>query len=393
LSHVDGRALSTQQPGLGVAALALAKDLISRQSVTPEDGGCQSLIAARLAKIGFTVEPMAHGNVVNFWARRGKHAPTLCFAGHTDVVPPGPLTQWLNDPFKPFEQDGKLYGRGASDMKSSLAAMVVATENFVARHPNHAGSIAFLLTSDEEADAIDGTVKVVEALKNRGETLDYCVVGEPTCETRFGDTVKIGRRGSLQGRLRVKGIQGHIAYPHLARNPVHQALPALAELASTQWDEGNESFPPTAWQISNAHGGTGVTNVIPGDFTVHFNFRFGTVSTVESLKQRVHEVLDRHGLEYELQWTLGASPFLTGNGALIDAARASIKQITGVDAAATTTGGTSDGRFIVAVAKEVIEFGPLNDSIHKLNEYIHLSSFEPLTRVYENILERLLLRT
>ena len=377
---------------LGASALALAKDLISRQSVTPEDGGCQSVIAERLKKIGFTVEPMAHGSVVNFWARRGKSAPSFCFAGHTDVVPPGPLTQWLNDPFKPFEQDGKLYGRGSSDMKSSLAAMVVATENFVARHPDHPGSIAFLLTSDEEADAVDGTVKVVEALKARGELLDYCIVGEPTCETRFGDTVKVGRRGSLQGRLKVKGIQGHIAYPHLARNPVHQALPALAELAATVWDSGNESFPPTSWQISNAHGGTGVTNVIPGEFLVLFNFRFGTSSTADGLKQRVHEVLDRHGLEYELHWTLGASPFLTGKGALIESSLAAIKQVTGVDAAATTTGGTSDGRFIVAVAKELIEFGPLNDSIHKLNEYIHLSSFEPLTEIYENILGRLLLR-
>lgn len=384
--------MSTAPQELGTAALALARDLISRQSVTPEDGGCQSLIAERLRKIGFTVEPMAHGSVVNFWARRGKDAPTLCFAGHTDVVPPGPLTQWINDPFKPFEKDGKLYGRGASDMKSSLAAMVVATEHFVAKHPDHRGSIAFLLTSDEEADAVDGTVKVVEALKNRGEGMDYCIVGEPTCESRFGDTVKVGRRGSLQGRLRVKGIQGHIAYPHLARNPVHQALPALAELATTVWDQGNESFPPTAWQISNAHGGTGVTNVIPGEFMVMFNFRFGTSSTADSLKQRVHEVLDRHGLEYELTWTLGALPFLTGKGALIDASLAAIKEVTGVDAAATTTGGTSDGRFIVAVAREVIEFGPLNDSIHKLNEYIHLSSFDPLTRVYGNILERLLAR-
>ena len=377
---------------MGASALSLARDLISRQSVTPEDGGCQSLIAERLKKIGFTVEPMAHGSVINFWARRGKSAPSLCFAGHTDVVPPGPLTQWLNDPFKPFEQDGKLYGLGSSDMKSSLAAMVVATENFVAKHPDHPGSIAFLLTSDEEADAVDGTVKVVEALKSRNELLDYCIVGEPTCETRFGDTVKVGRRGSLQGRLRVKGIQGHVAYPHLASNPVHQAMPALAELASAVWDQGNESFPPTTWQISNAHGGTGATNVIPGEFTVLFNFRFGTVSTVEGLKQRVHEVLDRHGLEYELNWTLGASPFLTGKGALIESMLAAIKQITGVDAAATTTGGTSDGRFIVAVAKELIEFGPLNDSIHKLNEYINLDSFEPLTQIYENILERLLLR-
>ena len=380
------------QSELGVSALALAKDLISRQSVSPEDGGCQSVIAQRLQNIGFVVEPMAHGKVVNFWARRGTESPILCFAGHTDVVPPGPLTQWLHDPFKPFERDGKLYGRGAADMKSSLAAMVVAAEHFVSRHPEHPGSIAFLLTSDEEADAIDGTVKVVEALSRRGEKLDFCVVGEPTCESRLGDTIKNGRRGSLLGRLRVKGIQGHVAYPHLARNPVHQALPALAEIASTKWDEGNEFFPPTTWQISNAHGGTGATNVIPGEFSVIFNFRFSTASTEEGLKQRVHQILDSHRLEYDLQWTLSASPFLTEKGALVDAARAAIKEVTQVDAAITTTGGTSDGRFIVAIAKEVIEFGPLNDSIHKLNEYIPLDSFEPLTRIYENILERLLLR-
>ena len=380
------------QSELGVAALALARELISRQSVSPEDGGCQSLIAQRLQNIGFVVEPMPHGKVVNFWARRGTESPTLCFAGHTDVVPPGPLTQWLHDPFKPFERDGKLYGRGAADMKSSLAAMVVATEHFVFRHPEHPGSIAFLLTSDEEADAVEGTVKVVEALSGRGEKLDYCVVGEPTCESNLGDTIKNGRRGSLLGRLRVKGIQGHVAYPHLARNPVHQALPALAELASTTWDEGNEYFPPTTWQISNAHGGTGATNVIPGEFSVIFNFRFSTASTEEGLKQRAHKILDRHGLEYDLHWTLSASPFLTPKGALVDAACAAIKQVTQVDAAITTTGGTSDGRFIVAIAKEIIEFGPLNDSIHKLNEYIPLSSFEPLTLIYENILERLLLR-
>ena len=380
------------QSELGVAALALARELISRQSVSPEDGGCQSLIAQRLQNIGFVVEPMPHGKVVNFWARRGTESPTLCFAGHTDVVPPGPLTQWLHDPFKPFERDGKLYGRGAADMKSSLAAMVVATEHFVSRHPEHPGSIAFLLTSDEEADAVEGTVKVVEALSGRGEKLDYCVVGEPTCESNLGDTIKNGRRGSLLGRLRVKGIQGHVAYPHLARNPVHQALPALAELASTTWDEGNQYFPPTTWQISNAHGGTGATNVIPGEFSVIFNFRFSTASTEEGLKQRAHKILDRHGLEYDLHWTLSASPFLTPKGALVDAACAAIKQVTQVDAAITTTGGTSDGRFIVAIAKEIIEFGPLNDSIHKLNEYIPLSSFEPLTLIYENILERLLLR-
>ncbi len=377
---------------IGASALALAKDLISRHSVTLEDGGCQTVIAKRLERAGFTIEPMPRGKVVNLWARRGSGSPALCFAGHTDVVPPGPLTQWLHDPFQPFEQHGNLYGRGAADMKSSLAAMVVATEHFVFLHPDHAGSIAFLLTSDEEADAVDGTAKVVEALSKMDEHLDFCIVGEPTCESRLGDTVKIGRRGSLLGRLRVKGIQGHVAYPHLARNPVHQALPALAELASIEWDRGNEFFPPTTWQISNAHGGTGATNVIPGDFSVIFNFRFSTASTEAGLKQRVHEILDRHGIEYDIQWTLSAAPYLTRKGALVDAVSAAIKEITGVDAAVTTTGGTSDGRFIAAIAGEIIEFGPLNDSIHKLNEYITLESFGPLTRIYENILERLMVR-
>jgi succinyl-diaminopimelate desuccinylase len=377
---------------MGAAALLLAKELISRHSVSPEDGGCQGLIASRLEGAGFTIEHMAHGKVVNLWARRGTGAPALCFAGHTDVVPPGPLTQWLHDPFQPFEQNGNLYGRGAADMKSPLAAMVIAAEHFVSRHPDHCGSIAFLLTSDEEADAVEGTVKVVEALAKRNEKLDFCVVGEPTCETRLGDTLKIGRRGSLQGRLRVKGIQGHVAYPHLARNPVHQALPALAELASMEWDRGNEYFPPTAWQISNAHAGTGTTNVIPGDFTVLFNFRFSTASTAEGLKQRVHEILDRHGIEYDIHWTLSAAPYLTKKGALVAAAAAAIKEVTGIDPAVTTTGGTSDGRFIAAIAEEIIEFGPLNDSIHKLNEYISLESFGPLTRIYENILERLMVR-
>ena len=377
---------------MGAAALALAKDLIARHSVTPEDGGCQSVIAKRLEKAGFTIEHMPHGKVDNLWARRGSGTPSLCFAGHTDVVPPGPLTQWLHDPFQPFEQNGRLYGRGAADMKSSLAAMVVATEHFVSVHPDHAGSIAFLLTSDEEADALEGTVKVVEALSKREEPLDFCIVGEPTCESRLGDTIKIGRRGSLHGSLRIKGIQGHIAYPHLARNPVHQALPALAELAAIEWDRGNEFFPPTSWQISNVHGGTGATNVIPGDLSIIFNFRFSTASTEAGLKQRVHAMLDRHGIEYDIHWTLSAAPYLTRKGALVDAVSAAIREITGVETAVTTTGGTSDGRFIAAIAREIIEFGPLNDSIHKLNEYITLESFGPLARIYENILERLMVR-
>ena len=382
----------TERSLMGPSALALARELISLHSVTPEDGGCQDVIARRLEQAGFTIEHMVHGKVVNLWARRGSGAPTICFAGHTDVVPPGQLTQWLHDPFQPFEQNGNLYGRGAADMKSSLAAMVVATEHFVFCNPDHDGSIAFLLTSDEEADAVDGTIKVVEALAKRNERLDFCIVGEPTCESRLGDTVKIGRRGSLQGRLRVKGIQGHVAYPHLARNPVHQALPVLAELASIEWDRGNEFFPPTSWQISNAHGGTGATNVIPGEFSVLFNFRFSTASTAEGLKQRVHGILERHGIEYDIQWTLSAVPYLTAKGVLVDAAIAAIKEVTGVDAVVSTTGGTSDGRFIVAIAREIIEFGPLNETIHKLNEYIPLETFEPLARIYESMLERLLAR-
>ena len=390
-SKTDSRVLPDPD-ALGAASLALAKELISRHSVSPEDGGCQEVIAKRLQRAGFSIEIMPHGKVVNLWARRGSGAPLLCFAGHTDVVPTGPLNQWLHDPFQPFEQNGNLYGRGSADMKSSLAAMVVATEHFVSCNPDHAGSIAFLLTSDEEADAVDGTVKVVEALSKRGERIDFCIVGEPTCESRFGDTIKVGRRGSLQGRLRVKGIQGHIAYPHLARNPVHQSLPALAELASTEWDKGNEVFPPTTWQISNAHAGTGATNVIPADFSLMFNFRFSTASTADGLKQRVHAILDRHGLEYDLQWTLSAVPYYTKRGALVDTAVAAIREISGVDANVSTTGGTSDGRFIAAIAKELIEFGPLNDSIHKLNEYISLESFGPLTQVYGKLLERLLAR-
>ena len=374
----------------GNSALALARELISRSSISPEDGGCQGIIAKRLEQAGFVIEYMPHGKVANLWARCGRGAPSVCFAGHTDVVPPGPLNHWLHDPFQPLERDGKLYGRGAADMKSSLAAMVVATEHFLSRNPNHSGSISFLLTSDEEADAVDGTVKVVEALSMRQELLDYCIVGEPTCESTFGDTVKIGRRGSLLGKLRVKGIQGHIAYPHLARNPIHQVLPALAELASVKWDSGNAFFPATSWQISNAHGGSGATNVIPGEFSIIFNFRFSTASTADGLKQRVHEILDRYGIEYDIHWTLSGSPYLTKKGVLVDTAIAAIKEVTGIDAVLSTTGGTSDGRFIAAIANEIIEFGPINESIHKLNEYIPLDCFGPLTRIYEHLLERLL---
>ena len=373
------------------ATLALARELISRRSVTPEDGGCQALLSTRLAAAGFQIHHIPRGGVVNLWARHGSTAPVVCFAGHTDVVPPGPLTQWINDPFSPEERDGRLYGRGAADMKTSVAAFTVAAEQFVAEHPNHAGSIAILLTSDEEGDAIDGTVRVIETLTERGEGIDYAIVGEPTCVTRFGDTIKNGRRGSLSGTLHIKGVQGHIAYPHLAKNPIHLAMPALAELGEVSWDQGNAHFPPTSWQISNIRAGTGASNVIPGELTVLFNFRFSTASTAEALQIRVHEILDRHGLQYDLKWTLGARPFLTVAGPLLKAAIRAVSEVTGVEAEVSTTGGTSDGRFIAVVAKEVIEFGPLNDSIHKLNEYVEIADIEPLTRIYGRILEKLLL--
>jgi succinyl-diaminopimelate desuccinylase len=371
--------------------LALAKQLISLRSVTPEDGGCQKLLARRLEACGFIVELMPRGKVLNLWAHRGKGSPSLCFAGHTDVVPPGPLTQWLNDPFSPFERDGRLYGRGAADMKTSVAAFVVAAERFVAAHPDHPGALALLLTSDEEGDAADGTVRVVEALDERRERLDYCLVGEPTCIARLGDTVKNGRRGSLSATLRVKGISGHVAYPHLVRNPAHQAFPALAELCAIEWDKGNADFPPTTFQVSNVRGGTGATNVTPGELSVLFNFRFSTASTAEALKRRTHEVLDRNGLEYEIAWTLSATPYLTAGGTLLDATRAAIREISGIDTELSTSGGTSDGRFIASIAREVLEFGPVNESIHKLNEYIALEDIGPLTRIYETVIGLLLL--
>jgi succinyl-diaminopimelate desuccinylase len=377
-------------------ALRLAEALISRRSVTPVDDGCQALLAQRLSAVGFTCEPMAFGpddfRVENLWAvrRGGAPGPTVVFAGHTDVVPTGPLDQWLSDPFVPTHRDGKLYGRGAADMKSSIAAMVVAAEEFVAARPQHAGAVAFLLTSDEEGPARDGTVKVVEALKARGERLDICIVGEPTSVDHVGDTIKNGRRGSLSGRLRVIGVQGHVAYPQLARNPIHQLAPALAELAGMHWDAGNEHFPPTTWQVSNVHGGTGATNVIPGDVVVDFNFRFSTESTPDGLKARVHELLDRHGLQYELQWTLGGEPFLTPRGTLSAALAEAIRAETGRETTLSTTGGTSDGRFIAKVCPQVIEFGPVNASIHKLNEHIDAASVETLKNVYRRTLELLL---
>ena len=370
--------------------LALTEQLIALSSVTPQDNGCQARIAALLAPLGFTCETVASGNVTNLWARRGSAAPLLVFAGHTDVVPTGPLAQWTSDPFVPTIRAGRLYGRGAADMKTSLAAMVVATEEFVAANPDHRGSIGFLITSDEEGPATDGTVVVCNLLKARGVHLDYCLVGEPTSVTQLGDTIKNGRRGSMSGRLTVKGIQGHIAYPQLARNPIHQVAPALATLVSEQWDDGNDYYLPTSWQVSNIHGGAGASNVIPGEVVIDFNFRFSTSSTVEGLKQRVQALLDGHGLEYALQWTVSGMPFLTPRGALSDALAAAILAETDVVTELSTTGGTSDGRFIAQICAQVVEFGPLNASIHKIDEHVEVASIEPLKNIYRRTLENLL---
>jgi succinyl-diaminopimelate desuccinylase len=380
----------TPAPDRIAGTLELAQDLIRRRSVTPEDGGCQAMLATRLEAAGFKCEPMRFGEVSNLWARRGSARPLLCFAGHTDVVPTGPLSEWHSDPFVPTIRDGKLYGRGAADMKSSIAAFVAATEIFLRERPNHSGSIAFLLTSDEEGPALDGTVKVVEALKKRGETMDYCIVGEPTSVDALGDTLKNGRRGSLSGRLAVRGIQGHVAYPHLARNPVHQLAPALAELAKTQWDRGNESFPPTTWQVSNIHAGTGVGNVIPGSVEVDFNFRFSTENTDATLTQRVEAILRKHGLEYSLAWVVGARPFLSPQGKLAQTVAEICKRHTGRNAELSTTGGTSDARFIIEISPEVLEIGPVNASIHKLNEHIEVTALDQLARIYLDVLRALL---
>ncbi|MEN7531038.1 succinyl-diaminopimelate desuccinylase [Cupriavidus sp. DL-D2] len=378
--------------------LALTEDLMRRRSVTPADEGCQAVLETRLKAIGFTCENLVSGpdsfRVTNLWAvkrgTQGTAGKLLVFAGHTDVVPTGPVEQWSSDPFEPTHRDGKLYGRGAADMKTSIAGFVVACEEFVARHPDHAGSIAFLITSDEEGPAHDGTVKVVEALKARGERLDYCVIGEPTSVDTLGDMVKNGRRGSLSGKLTIQGVQGHIAYPHLARNPIHQAAPALTALVAETWDQGNEYFPPTTWQMSNIHAGTGATNVIPGHVTIDFNFRFSTASTPEQLKSRVHAILDQHGLEYTLDWTLGGEPFLTPRGDLSDALSAAISAEMGVTTELSTTGGTSDGRFIAKICPQVIEFGPPNASIHKIDEHVEVRFIEPLKNVYRGVLERLI---
>jgi succinyl-diaminopimelate desuccinylase len=371
-------------------ALELAKELIARRSVTPEDGGCQEVIVERLQRAGFRCEPMKFGEVTNLWARRGTGHPVVCFAGHTDVVPTGPLDEWHSDPFVPTVRDGRLFGRGAADMKSSIAAFVVATEAFLSERPRHSGSIAFLITSDEEGPAVDGTVRVVQALKGRNELIDYCIVGEPTSVDALGDMLKNGRRGSLSGTLVVRGIQGHVAYPHLARNPVHELAPALAELAKVQWDKGNEDFPPTTWQVSNVRAGTGAANVIPGMVEVDFNFRFSTESTEASLKSRLESVLKRHALDYAITWTHGAKPFLSKRGKLAQTVMAAGKRHTGRSAELSTTGGTSDARFIIEICPEIIELGPVNASIHKLNEHIALDELEVLPRIYLDVLRALL---
>ena len=372
------------------SALELAQELIARRSITPEDGGCQELIAARLARAGFRCEPMRFGDVSNLWARRGTQSPVVCFAGHTDVVPTGPLAEWKSDPFVPTIRDGKLYGRGAADMKSSIAAFVVAAEAFVAERPKHGGSIALLITSDEEGVAVDGTVRVVEALKARKEMIDYCIVGEPSSVDLLGDTLKYGRRGSLSGRLTVRGVQGHVAYPHLVKNPIHLLAPALSDLVRTQWDRGNEAFPPTSFQVSNIHAGTGAGNVVPGAVVVDFNFRFCTESTDASLKARVESILQKHGLDFAIEWTLGARPFLSKHGRLAGIVTEAAKRHTGVAGELSTTGGTSDARFIIDICPEVIELGPVNMSIHKLNEHIELSELELLPRIYLDTLRALL---
>jgi succinyl-diaminopimelate desuccinylase len=374
----------------GESALALAQELIARRSVTPEDGGCQALLARRLERAGFRCEPMQCGEVSNLWARRGNGHPVVCFAGHTDVVPTGPLAEWHSDPFVPTLRDGKLFGRGAADMKSSIAAFVVAAERFIAERPNHRGSIALLLTSDEEGPAINGTARVVERLKQRNETIDCCIVGEPSSVDALGDTLKIGRRGSLSGKLVVRGIQGHVAYPQLVKNPIHLLAPALAELVRTQWDPGNESFPPTSFQVSNIHAGTGAGNVVPGTVEVDFNFRFSTESTDASLRERVETLLRKHAQDYAIQWTLGAKPFLSRRGRLADIVLDVAKRHTGRPGVLSTTGGTSDARFIIDICPEVIELGPVNMSIHRLNEHIALDELEVLPLIYLDTLRALL---
>jgi succinyl-diaminopimelate desuccinylase len=372
--------------------LDLAMELISRRSVTPEDDGCQELMISRLEKLGFSIERLPFEEVTNLWARRGDSGPLFCFAGHTDVVPSGPEEQWQFPPFEPCIEEGYLCGRGAADMKGSIAAFVTAVERFLANHPDHDGSIALLITSDEEGPFINGTTRVIDHLEARNEKIDWCIVGEPSSTDKVGDVIKNGRRGSLSGSLKVRGIQGHVAYPHLVRNPIHEAAPALAELAATVWDEGNEFFPPTSFQISNINAGTGATNVVPGHVDIAFNFRFSTEVTADELKVRVREILDRHGLEWDIDWILSGNPFLTAAGSLVDAARESIRSVMGYETELSTSGGTSDGRFIAPTGAQVLELGPCNATIHKINERVRASDLDDLSHLYENILARLLVQ-
>jgi len=372
------------------ATLELTRELITRQSVTPSDAGCQALMMARLVAMGFSCTELQFGEVSNFWAERGSEGPILVFAGHTDVVPTGPTEQWDSDPFEPSERDGLLYGRGAADMKGSLAAMITACEAFLAQHPDHSGRLGFLITSDEEGPATQGTVKVMEYLREQGKTIDYCLVGEPSSGAILGDTIKNGRRGSLGARLVIQGTQGHIAYPQLADNPIHRAMPALHALAAEHWDDGNTFFPPTSLQISNINAGTGATNVIPGELEVLFNFRFSTEVTDAQLRQRAEAILNRFELNYQIDWTLSGQPFLTAAGALVDAAAASILAITGINTTLSTAGGTSDGRFIAPYGVQVVELGPVNDSIHKLNEHVRVADLPVLAEIYRGIIEQLL---
>ena len=374
------------------ATIALAQDLMGRASVTPEDKGCQELMIARLEAIGFKVERMRFGAVDNFWARRGTQKPVLAFAGHTDVVPTGPVEEWHTPPFEPTLKDGYLYGRGAADMKGSLASWVVALEQFVALHPNHHGSLALLITSDEEGPFIDGTTRVIDALEARNEKIDWCIVGEPSSTNTLGDVIKNGRRGSLTAAITAKGIQGHVAYPHLVNNPIHKVVPALAQLAATKWDDGNEFFPPTSFQIANINGGTGASNVVPGHVEVMCNFRYSTQLTADDLTAKVEAILDHHDVDYDINWTYNGLPFLTASGALVDACLAAIKAVTGTDSQLSTAGGTSDGRFIAPTGAQVVELGPCNATIHKLNECVKVSDLEQLTQVYLGVLRHLMVQ-
>ena len=370
----------------------LTCDLISRQSVTPEDAGCQAMMAERLEALGFTVEGMPFEEVTNFWARRGSEGPVLCFAGHTDVVPTGPVEKWSSPPFEPTLRDGMLYGRGAADMKGSIAAFMTALDRFVKAHPDHKGSIALLITSDEEGPYINGTTRVIDTLEARNEKITWAIVGEPSSTALVGDVIKNGRRGSLGATMRVKGVQGHVAYPHLVRNPIHELAPALAELAATEWDQGNDFFPPTSFQVSNINAGTGATNVVPGEVEVLFNFRFSTEVTDTELRSRVEAILAKHNVEYEIKWNLSGQPFLTAEGDLVDAARAAIQEVTGRETELSTSGGTSDGRFIAPTGAQVVELGPVNATIHKIDECVKAEDLDTLSTIYEQMLIKLLAR-